>query len=243
MFAHGYVPLSRAPGLWGAYADYMYLDPCSIVHRVAKHLPASLAVMFNPLGAGFRWAVEIPNTGPGDVVLVLGPGQRGLASVIAARAAGADTIIVTGLARDAPKLALAREFGADHVINVDEEDTRTRVKELTNGHGADVVIYSATKHIDGQGRCLGGVVLCSEKFLKDHLHTFLRQTGPSLSPFNAWVMLKGLETLPLRVRAQCETAAKAAAHLKTSPRIKKFLKPFSICQSSQCQEPHVRRAG
>ena len=79
--------------------------------------------------------------------------------------------------------------------------------------GADIVVYSATKHIDGQGRCLGGVVLCSEKFLKDHLHTFLRQTGPALSPFNAWVLLKGLETLPLRVRAQCETAAKLADHL------------------------------
>jgi len=79
--------------------------------------------------------------------------------------------------------------------------------------GADVVIYSATKHIDGQGRCLGGVVLCSQKFLKDHLHTFLRQTGPALSPFNAWVLLKGLETLPLRVNAQCQTAAKIADHL------------------------------
>ena len=90
-------------------------------------------------------------------------------------------------------------------------------------HGADVVVYSATKHIDGQGRCLGGVVLCSEKFLKDHLHTFLRQTGPSLSPFNAWVMLKGLETLPLRVRAQCETAAKIAAHLRKSSHIKRVM--------------------
>ena len=79
--------------------------------------------------------------------------------------------------------------------------------------GADVVVYSATKHIDGQGRCLGGAILCSQKFLKDHLHTFLRQTGPALSPFNAWVMLKGLETLPLRVRAQCETAARVADHL------------------------------
>jgi O-succinylhomoserine sulfhydrylase len=79
--------------------------------------------------------------------------------------------------------------------------------------GADIVVYSATKHIDGQGRCLGGVVLCSQKFLTDHLHTFLRQTGPAMSPFNAWVMLKGLETLPLRVRAQCETAAKIADHL------------------------------
>jgi threonine dehydrogenase-like Zn-dependent dehydrogenase len=140
MFAHGYVGLDRAPGLWGGYADYMYLDPCSIVHKVRADIPASLAVMFNPLGAGFRWAVEIPATGPGDTVLILGPGQRGLASVIAARAAGADRIIVTGLTRDAAKLTLAKEFGADAVIDVEQEDVGRRVRELTDGHGADVVI-------------------------------------------------------------------------------------------------------
>jgi len=82
-------------------------------------------------------------------------------------------------------------------------------------HGADVVVYSATKHVDGQGRCLGGVVLCSEKFLTDHLQDFFRQTGPSMSPFNAWVMLKGLETLPLRVKAQSSSAAALADHLAT----------------------------
>ncbi|MFM1814905.1 MAG: hypothetical protein RLZ98_1600 [Pseudomonadota bacterium] len=79
--------------------------------------------------------------------------------------------------------------------------------------GADIVVYSATKHVDGQGRCLGGMVLCSEKFCKDHLHTFMRQTGPSISPFNAWVMLKSLETLPIRIKAQCETAARLADHV------------------------------
>jgi threonine dehydrogenase-like Zn-dependent dehydrogenase len=140
MFAHGYVPLTHAPGLWGAYADYMFLDPHSIVHRIRKDLPAALAVMFNPLGAGFRWAVEIPQTGPGDTVLILGPGQRGLASVIAARAAGAARIIVTGLTADAPKLALARTLGADAVIDVETEDVRARVKAMTDGRGADVVV-------------------------------------------------------------------------------------------------------
>ncbi len=89
--------------------------------------------------------------------------------------------------------------------------------------GADVVVYSATKHIDGQGRCLGGVVLCSQAFLKDHLHTFLRQTGPALSPFNAWVLLKGLETLPVRVRAQCESAARIADHLAGRPGVTRTL--------------------
>ena len=76
--------------------------------------------------------------------------------------------------------------------------------------GADIVVYSATKHIDGQGRCLGGVILADEQFVADHLHTFLRQTGPSLSPFNAWVLLKGLETLHLRVERQTASAGTLA---------------------------------
>ena len=140
LFGYAYVPLSHAPGLWGAYADYMYLDPNTLLHKVDKSIPAELAVMFNPLGAGFRWAVEAGEVGPGDTVLILGPGQRGLTSVIACRAAGAQKIIVTGLARDAAKLALAREFGADATIDVENEDVRLRVKELTGGRGADVVV-------------------------------------------------------------------------------------------------------
>ncbi|MEA2626193.1 MAG: hypothetical protein QOD06_2238 [Candidatus Binatota bacterium] len=140
MFGYAYVPLARRPGLWGAYADFMYLDPFSIVHPIRKDLDPSIAAMFNPIGAGFRWAVEIPDTGPGDSVLILGPGQRGLASVIAARAAGADQVIVTGLPKDEKKLALARELGADHTIVVEQEDVRKRVAELTGGRGADVVV-------------------------------------------------------------------------------------------------------
>ena len=91
--------------------------------------------------------------------------------------------------------------------------------------GADIVVYSATKHIDGQGRCLGGVVLCSKDFLDKHLQVFLRQTGPSISPFNAWVLLKGLETLPLRVRAQTETAAKLANRVVELPGISRVFYP------------------
>lgn len=140
LFAHGYVPLDRPPGLWGAYSEYMYVDPFSVVHPVRKDLPPSLAVLFNPLGAGFRWAVDLPNTRHGETVLVLGPGQRGLASVVAARAAGAGTVIVTGLSRDAKKLEIARRLGADHTIDVEQEDLRKRVQELTKGHGADVVV-------------------------------------------------------------------------------------------------------
>ena len=136
---YSYIPLTEQPGLWGAYAQYMFLHPNSIVHPMDASIPASTAVMFNPLGAGFRWAVELPKTSPGDSIVILGPGQRGLASVIAAKEAGASQIIVTGLEADRDKLALARSFGADHTIDVENENAVRRVKELTNG-GADIVV-------------------------------------------------------------------------------------------------------
>jgi O-succinylhomoserine sulfhydrylase len=91
--------------------------------------------------------------------------------------------------------------------------------------GADCVVYSATKHIDGQGRTLGGVILGSEAFIQTHIHNFLRQTGPSLSPFNAWVMLKSLETLPVRVNAQMRSAERIADFLAEHPRVKRVLYP------------------
>ena len=91
--------------------------------------------------------------------------------------------------------------------------------------GADVVVYSATKHIDGQGRCLGGVILSSEAFIAEHIHNFMRQTGPSMSPFNAWVLLKGLETLGVRVRAQTDTAARIADALASHPKISRLVYP------------------
>jgi O-succinylhomoserine sulfhydrylase len=92
--------------------------------------------------------------------------------------------------------------------------------------GADVVVYSATKHIDGQGRCLGGVVLGSQDFVMNGgLHQFLRQTGPSMSPFNAWVLLKGLETLSLRVDRQARSAAVLADVIGAHPAVKRVLYP------------------
>lgn len=106
--------------------------------------------------------------------------------------------------------AIARKAGVTTVV---DNVFATPMLQRPLAHGADVVVYSATKHIDGQGRCLGGAVLCSNKFLTDHLQDFIRQTGPSLSPFNAWVMLKGLETLPLRVKAQSSSAAVIADQL------------------------------
>lgn len=137
---YSYIPLSAEPGLWGAYAQYMWLAPNAILHKIDPSLPPELAVMFNPLGAGFRWAVEVPQTQVGDTVVILGPGQRGLASVVAARHAGAGKIIVTGRAADARKLEIARKLGADHTIDIDNEPALDRTKSYTNGRGADVVV-------------------------------------------------------------------------------------------------------
>lgn len=136
---YSYIPISEAPSLWGGYAQYMFLHPNTIMHKVDPGLPAELAVIFNPLGAGFRWGVEIPETKIGESVVILGPGQRGISCVIACREVGAGTIIVTGLAADARKFEVAKYYGADHTINVEEEDSVRRVKELTDG-GADIVI-------------------------------------------------------------------------------------------------------
>lgn len=138
--ALGYTPTSADPGLWGGYAEYMYLHPNAILHRIRNDIPAEVAVMFNPLGAGVRWVCEYGAVRLGDTVLVLGCGQRGIASVIVARTAGASTVIVTGLDRDRRKLELAREFGADHTINVEQEDTVERVREITDGRLCDVVL-------------------------------------------------------------------------------------------------------
>jgi len=91
--------------------------------------------------------------------------------------------------------------------------------------GAHIVVYSATKHIEGQGRCLGGVILSDKKWIDENLHEYFRHTGPGLSPFNSWIMLKGLETLPVRVRQQTESAAKIADFLADHPAVSRVIYP------------------
>ncbi len=91
--------------------------------------------------------------------------------------------------------------------------------------GADCVVYSSTKHMDGQGRALGGVIVASDEFIQTHVHNFLRQTGPSISPFNAWIMLKGLETLPVRLMGQQRNAEIIADFLAGQPGVARVLYP------------------
>jgi len=117
---------------------------------------------------------------------------------------------------------IAHENGARLVV---DNVFATPILQRPTDFGADIVVYSATKHIDGQGRCLGGVILGQNDFIQDELANFLRQTGPSLSPFNAWVMLKALETLPLRVDAHCDNTETVAAFLAQHKNIERVYYP------------------
>ena len=136
-FLYGFAPTSDGCGLWGSYAEHMLLRPNTVVHRLPDEVPTADALLFNPLAAGLDWACAAAGTRVGDSILILGCGQRGLMSVVAAREAGAATIIVTGLAKDARKLELARQLGATATIDAEAEDTVTRVRELTGGRMAD----------------------------------------------------------------------------------------------------------
>ncbi len=117
---------------------------------------------------------------------------------------------------------LAHAAGAKVII---DNVFATPILQRPMEFGADIVVYSATKHIDGQGRCLGGAVLGSEEYCDDILKPFMRHTGPSLSPFNAWVLLKGLETLELRVMQHCRNAAEVAGFLEDQSGLGKILYP------------------
>ena len=124
---------------------------------------------------------------------------------------------------DIPAVAkIAHDAGATLVV---DNVFATPMYQSPLALGADCVVYSATKHIDGQGRCLGGVVLASEQFILDNIHTLIRQTGPSISPFNAWVLLKGLETLSVRVERQTRSAGALADALAGHKKISRLIYP------------------
>ncbi|MDE0385096.1 MAG: alcohol dehydrogenase catalytic domain-containing protein [Defluviicoccus sp.] len=128
------------PHLWGGYASHLYLHPRTRLHRAPDDIPTDALSLFNPLSNAVRWAGERPRTRAGDTVVIAGPGQRGLLSVVVARELGAGQVIVTGTGADARRLELARALGADATIDVSREDPVERVLALTGGHGADVVV-------------------------------------------------------------------------------------------------------
>jgi threonine dehydrogenase-like Zn-dependent dehydrogenase len=137
---YGYTPASRPPHLWGGFAEYLYLPWNAVVHRVPDQVSAELAGIATPLSNGIEWALFDCEVGFNTSVLIQGPGQQGLSQVVACRQAGASAVIVTGMARDAARLEVAKALGADATIDVDSEDVVERVREITGGDGVDVVI-------------------------------------------------------------------------------------------------------
>jgi alcohol dehydrogenase len=142
---YGFIPAARAPGLWGGYATHQYLAPDSMVLRVPGGLDPVVATLFNPLGAGIRWAVTVPGTQRGDVVAVLGPGVRGLSALAAAKDAGAGFVMVTGAgSNDASRLEMATRFGADLIVDVTVQDPVAELRRASGGL-ADVVVDVTAK--------------------------------------------------------------------------------------------------
>lgn len=137
---YGYTSAERAPHLWGGFAQYMFLPWNAVTHRVPDNVSAELAGIATPLSNGIEWALYDCKVGYNTTVLVLGPGQQGLAQTVACKQAGASLIIVTGKSADKARLEVALELGADHVVDVDREDPLARVREITGGAGVDVVL-------------------------------------------------------------------------------------------------------
>jgi len=135
---YGYTSAEKAPHLWGGFAQYVYLPWNAVVHHVPKGVSPELAGLVTPMANGVEWSLMDGEVGYDSTVLIQGPGQQGLSQTVICRQAGAALIIVTGTAKDRARLAVAKTLGADHIINVDEEDALSRVMEITGGRGVDV---------------------------------------------------------------------------------------------------------
>lgn len=145
-FLYGFRPTTVGCGLWGGYAEHLVVRPGTTVHRLANDLSPEDAVLFNPLGAGFDWAVRLGGVGPGSRVLIYGPGMRGLASVVAARLAGAERIVVAGRSRSPYRLAAAEALRAtDTVVDDYDGGGGAAVRDLLVGDGVDVVIDTTSR--------------------------------------------------------------------------------------------------
>jgi threonine dehydrogenase-like Zn-dependent dehydrogenase len=154
---YGSTPLDVSPALWGGYSQYMYMHPNAVVHRMPSGVPSEHAAAFLPFSNGVEWAYRYGEVGLGKAILVQGPGQQGLACVIAAKEAGAACIIVSGLARDARRLEIARKLGADVTVDIESEDLVARVRDATGGQGVDVVVnVSGGRGAVAQGMAAAG---------------------------------------------------------------------------------------
>lgn len=172
---YGTCNANMEPHLWGGFAEYMYLAPNSVIHRIPDDLDARLATLAIPFGNGVQWAVLDGGAGMGKTVLVFGPGQQGLGCALAAKYAGAALVILVGQTRDRTRLDLGLALGADHAVDVQQEDLKKKVMALTNGRGVDVVV-------DTTGDPTGEIA----------------ETAISLAAKGAWLNLNGLgQSVPI----------------------------------------------
>jgi len=137
---YGYTSMDIAPGLWGGFSQYVYLPLNAVLHRVPAGLSPEEAGVATPMSNGIQWTLMDGGVGYASTVLIQGPGQQGLCCVMAAKQAGAATIIITGMSKDARRLEVAKALGADAVIDVQTDDALARVMEITGGRGVDVVV-------------------------------------------------------------------------------------------------------
>jgi threonine dehydrogenase-like Zn-dependent dehydrogenase len=137
---YGYTSMSIAPGLWGGFSHYVYLPLNAVLHKVPDGLTTEEAGIATPMSNGIQWTLFDGGVGYASTVLIQGPGQQGLCCLMAAKQAGADLVIVTGMSKDVRRLEVAKAFGADHVIDVQAEDPLARIMEITSGRGLDVVV-------------------------------------------------------------------------------------------------------
>jgi threonine dehydrogenase-like Zn-dependent dehydrogenase len=137
---YGYTSAENEHHLWGGFARYLYLPWNAVLHALPDTVTPELAGIATPMSNGIQWALLDGGVGYDSSVLIQGPGQQGLAQLVACKQAGASLIIVTGTTRDAARMELARTLGADHVIDVQQEDPLQRIREITGGAGVDVVL-------------------------------------------------------------------------------------------------------
>lgn len=137
---YGLIPSTEPPALWGGLAEYIYIDPMATIHPISDNVPAEVATSVHSLATGRTWAVELPDLQPGERVLILGPGPRGLACLLAAKAAGASWVGITGLSHDRDRLDLAEQLGADLTVDTERHPDLAGVLADSTGCRPDVVI-------------------------------------------------------------------------------------------------------
>lgn len=190
---YGSTGIDVPPGLWGGYSQYMYLHPNSVLHPLPASVPAAVASLALPLGNGYEWAYRYGQAGPGQCVVIFGPGQQGLGCVVAAKAAGAARVVLTGLAADRARLEAGKRLGADVTVCVEEEDALEVVRGVAP-EGADLVIDTAA----GDSATLGLAF------------DILRKQGTLVVPASA---PGSLSSLPFRkITQRCLTVRGARGH-------------------------------